>query len=284
MISADGKSKKTVVAPFFLVRDGAIVKSDQKARIEIDLNLTLHYFAKNLRRCAWRTEKLVNPNPFMPLNCRPLRRRNRPGFTLVEMLVVMTIMGLITAQTLPALTNMMAAGATNRAISEVSNTIEVARGYCMSRHTYVRLALAQVNSTLVVLAIAPRSGVLDADSASDMADPTKWVVMSNPLLIENLALNTALGAAADDVPTDSNISTFSRKAGRLDAVSFNAFIQINPSGEMGIMSTESSRYIKIGFSRPSPQNDKNPFVIRVSGANGSISILRAGSGLPTGAL
>ena len=202
----------------------------------------------------------------------------------MELLVVMAIMGLLTAQTLPALTNMMAAGATNKAISEVSSAIESARGYCMSRHTYVRLALAQVDSTLVVLVIAPTSGVLDADSASDMADPAKWVVVSKPLLIENLALNTTLGAASDDLPTNSDISTFSRKAGRLDAVNFNAFIQINPSGEMGIMSTESSRYIKIGFSRPAPQNDKNPFVIRVSGANGSISVLRAGSGLQTGVL
>jgi hypothetical protein len=60
----------------------------------------------------------------------------------------------------------------------------------------------------------------------------------------------------------------------VSGLTFTAFVQFDPSGEARVNTTELARNIKIGLDKPAPQGGKNPFILRLSGMNGTIVVIR----------
>ena len=215
------------------------------------------------------------------------------GFSLVELLTVMSIIALLASFSVPAMQSLFRSGAVNQAASDLSGTFECARSYAMSQNTYVRVGLACVPvgstasvPTLVVIVISSVDGSLTYGSASDMADNTRWKPLTRPLILGNVWTYKDLNATNapdtrnDSLPSGTDIPAFSRPAGRMGAVTFNSIVQFSPSGEAQVLQAESARYIKIGLDQPrqpnAPENarNENPFVLRLAGMNGRIDILR----------
>jgi prepilin-type N-terminal cleavage/methylation domain-containing protein len=65
------------------------------------------------------------------------RRAN--GFTLIEMLTVIVIIGVVLAITIPAVTNLMKSGGLNSATREVSNTLSLARQLAITKRVFARV-------------------------------------------------------------------------------------------------------------------------------------------------
>ena len=200
---------------------------------------------------------------------------------MIELLTVISIMMVIASLTAPALQSMKGAAGVDKAIGDLSGIVERARVYAMANNTYVRVAFGEVATTpdspspsTVVITLYPVDGTLDADSATDMADTSKWRSLDRALIINNLQINDDLGQSTDDKPSGSDIGNLQRRVGNLGIVSFKSFIQCNSGGETRVIKGEPSRYIKICLDAPSAQGSKNPFVLRLSGINGNINILR----------
>lgn len=210
-----------------------------------------------------------------------IKSKGSRAFSLAELLVVIGIMAVLTMLAGPAVSSMSGAGSVNKVIGDLSGAVQQARIQAISQHTYVRVALGQVSASgvrvrpsLVVLVIYSADGTLDAEGAADMSDMNKWPAVARALILENYTVNDSLGALDDSKPSESNIASFQRPIGAMGQVTFNSFIQFNPSGEARVVKAEPSHFIKIGVDRPAPQDGKNPFVLRLSGINGSINILR----------
>jgi prepilin-type N-terminal cleavage/methylation domain-containing protein len=71
-------------------------------------------------------------------------KASRAGFSLAELLVVITIVALLSVATGPAISALTSSGSASQNISQLSGLVEQAREYAVSQNTYVWVAL---NST-----------------------------------------------------------------------------------------------------------------------------------------
>ena len=68
-----------------------------------------------------------------------METRGTSGFTLLEMLTVIVIIGIILAIGIPAFTNLMKSGGLGAAARQVSNTLTLARQYAITQRANVRV-------------------------------------------------------------------------------------------------------------------------------------------------
>jgi prepilin-type N-terminal cleavage/methylation domain-containing protein len=239
-------------------------------------------------------ERSVSPL-FFTQNHRP--RKSLSGFTLVELLTVVAIVLILSAASNWAIQSLSSAGTVDRAISDLSESIDFARTYALANHTYVRAVFAQVPATsarpaptTLVILISPVSGELDAaNDTLNMADPSKWPTVAHPIMLSNLLMNGALNATEPDTTQDaipnqsdmvSTTASFTRKVGTISPdPTFSSCVQVSPAGEIQVLQGTPVRFIKMAFDKPTPQNGVNPFIVRVSGINGSVNILRKENGI-----
>lgn len=217
----------------------------------------------------------------------------RAAFSLIELLTVIAIMSALAAVSVPAIQALKSSGGINKAIVESSQTLEYARVYAMSSHTYVRVGIGQSGVTgssampsTVLVVIYSVDGTLDADTVSGMTDTSKWRRLVKPVILDNLMTSSSLNVDMElnsteyTSPDKTDIpSPVPFRVGGIGMVSCYSFIQFNPNGEARVVRGEPARFIDFAVDKPKPQNGRNPFVLRVSGLSGNISILRKGEGI-----
>lgn len=230
-----------------------------------------------------------------PLQNPPWQRRRPVGFSLIELLAVMAIIVTLSAVSVPALQSVKGGSSINKAVSDLSSTLELARTHAMANRTYVRVLLSETpagGGQMLPQVIAQPIYSANGASAGDMADASQWPALGKPLVLENLQVfdtlegNSPVDTSADVTPMGGNVQgTFmtpvSRQAGGKGLRSFTGVIQFSPTGEARVSFDEPARHIKIALDQPGAGNaneglKKNPFILRLSGINGSIRILRAG--------
>ncbi|XHR26704.1 MAG: Tfp pilus assembly protein FimT/FimU [Chthoniobacteraceae bacterium] len=214
------------------------------------------------------------------------------AFTLVELLSVIAVITMMTVASAPVIQSLTGSSSASKTIEDLSGAYEMARIYAMTHHTYTRVGIARVSSdssvmqpTLVVATIYSVDGSLTNDDATSMADDTKWRLTGNVRGFGNFWLYDSLqgatpSTAGDSKPSDTDIDSFSRFAGRAGVRSFGCIVQFNPAGEARVLKSEPARYIKIGVdqplnpSTPDTPRSRNPFILRLSGINGSVNVIR----------
>ena len=91
---------------------------------------------------------------FVARSAVPGWHRCNVAFTLVEMLVVITIVVILLALIAPAVTNLNSAGNLSRAAFDIAGSLDRARAYAMANNTYVWVGLAEQDAS-THLASAP---------------------------------------------------------------------------------------------------------------------------------
>lgn len=229
------------------------------------------------------------PQPF------PRQPRRPTAFSLVELLAVMAIIVALSAVSVPAIQSVKGGSTVNKAVADLSSTLELARTHAMANRTYVRVLLAETPASgsqllpqLVALPIYSANG----SASGDMAQPSEWPALSKPLVMDDLKVFDSMQGSApvnttsDVTPMGSNVlgtvmAPVSRQVGARGTLSFTGVIQFSPAGEARVSFDEPARHIKIAVDQPTAGNTvegrkKNPFILRLSGMNGSIRVLRAG--------
>jgi prepilin-type N-terminal cleavage/methylation domain-containing protein len=224
----------------------------------------------------------------------PLQNRSpdylapKKGFTLIEILVVLAIIAVLATVSGPAIQMLDGAGSVNKASSDVSSVLDLARAYAMTNHTYVRVAFSQIpgasnSPTLVIMPIYSADGTLLQDSSGDMANASLWPAVIPPLAIQNFMINDGLNASSPDTTADvtpsgmnasgTPIPSFSRPVpGSSTVPIFDMFVEFNPTGEACVIDGTPTHYIKIGIQKMTQL--RNPVILRLSGLNGYVTVLR----------
>jgi prepilin-type N-terminal cleavage/methylation domain-containing protein len=231
---------------------------------------------------------------YPPQNFFRQHRRNA-AFSLIELLAVMAIVVALSAVSVPAIQSVKGGSTVNKAMADLSSTLELARTHAMANRTYVRVLLAEVPASgnrilpqLIALPIYAANGT----SAGDMTLVADWPALSKPLVLDDLKVfDTLNGSApvntsADVTPMGNNVqgakmANVLRQVPGRGGVTFSGVIQFAPTGEARVSFEEPARHIKLAIDQPQSGNavegrKKNPFILRLSGMNGSIRILRAG--------
>jgi len=86
------------------------------------------------------------PSPFASSAPHFARRKVcRRGFSLLELLAVMTLIGLLTAMVIPSMGSLGSAQGLTRATGDISDILKQARTYAMANNTYVYVGICEVD-------------------------------------------------------------------------------------------------------------------------------------------
>lgn len=207
----------------------------------------------------------------------------------------MAIIVTLSAVSVPALQSIRGGSTVNKAVADLSSTLEMARAYAMANRTYVRILLGNApaaNGQVLPVLVAQPIFSANGSTSGDMTDTSAWPALSRPLVLQNLRIFDSLQGSQpidtrnDVTPFGSNVlgavmSPLKRSISGLGPTDFTGVIQFSPIGEARVSFEEPARYIKIAIDQPAGSNassamGKNPFILRLSGINGSIRVLRDG--------
>ena len=200
------------------------------------------------------------------------------AFTLVELLVVISIIAALSVIVIPAVSSMSAADDVNQAAARIENVLSEAVSFAKANNTYVRLGFYEskplasnptaVDNEITLLLIYSASGRSD----TDVENQAEWPMLTKAITFRGVSLDSSLGISTDSVLTTTSFASFSRSiAGQ--TLAFNKQIQFDPSGTARVESNTVSRAIKIGLA--SRQQTANSAVVRLSGVSGQVTLLRA---------
>ncbi len=189
-------------------------------------------------------------------------------------------MGLLVAISIPLIQGIAGSGAVNQASDTLWGAFESARVYAMANHTYARVAVSQIttasgHSALALISIYS----IDGTNTNPMSVSTDWPNLNRPQIINNFVTNDNLNSttpntAQDQLPSQSTIGTMTQTINGQGAIEFTFFVEFNPAGEASINEQGPAHYIKIGIDEAAPRSGRNPFILRLSGTNGTLTLLR----------
>ena len=160
------------------------------------------------------------------------------GFTLIEMLTVLVIMGIMLGIGIPAVTNLMKSGGLSAATRQVSNTLSQARQYAITQRVYARVvfaygAPASTNPQDMLYRTYAVMTNPDRTVLANWTYATKWEYLPTGVVFLNNAANLTAGGlgALDDL---SSLNSQSGVPFPIPGTPNNqgtlAYIEFNPTG------------------------------------------------------
>lgn len=179
----------------------------------------------------------------------PCRGRRRAGFTLLEMLVVMSIILILIALLVPAMGSLKGAGNVTKAAYDIKGILDQARAYAMANNTFVFVGIAEVDSakdasanpqvatadpaiggTIAVAFVASKDGTRGYDVSSSSLPNPAWSTTTNLVAIGKLQRfeNLHLAPLPSTIPnsggtTRPSVSSANYQIGNIACASVTAF-------------------------------------------------------------
>ncbi len=225
------------------------------------------------------------------------RGRSSRGFTLVELLAALAVVLVLSAASSWAFQSLAKAGAVDRGVSDLSESVDVARTYALANHTYVRMVFAPVPATsnrlfpatLVLLISAREWRARSGQRSGQHGQPVEVAGHRPPGAAEQSAdeqhAQHRFARYHPGLDADSIRHGFQQRAflaQRRKHVAHPLFFRLradDPAGEIQVLQGTPVRFIKMAFDQPAPQNGINPFIVRVSGISGAVGIFRKENGI-----
>ncbi len=232
-------------------------------------------------------------------------RATRIGFSLIELLVVVALIGILTALLVPALGSIKGAGALSKASSDLAGVFEQARAYAMAQNTYVYVGVQEVDAVsptstdgigrVAVAAVASKSGQRPANSSAETVAISKVLLLDGAHITNvaslgsagNMQRPVAAGGPAVDLGQSAAATNY-QFAWPLGAVAgsarykFSKAVEFDPQGVVRVPTTNSyaqvlQPYIEIGLVTArgnSATTSSNQAVIQINGITGAARIFR----------
>ena len=223
------------------------------------------------------------------------------GFTLVELLVVIAIIVLLSVLAMPAISSLVASGNMTRNVSELSDTLELARQYATANNTYVWVAFYSSTGTnglnsLSVAVLASNDGT-DPASASSSWATYNYGAVPNPqislvskivtlqqisvlgagrLSVGSLPATPAVSDPANSLATLQTGNFFTMTLpGTTTSIAFTQAIEFQPSGQVRNGSSPINVIdLDIQPQKGTVNDTKNLAVLRINGLTGQTVVYR----------
>lgn len=161
--------------------------------------------------------------------------RHRRGFSLIELLSVVALIGILATATIPALGNMAASSRRTKYLTDLSTLFEGARQYAVSKNTYVWVAFSENaanGSPLYACVVASRTGLAQGYGPEDLWAARTFDVSNNAELVPVTRVVTLGDFGLTPAPAGALAVTAKFKV-RIGAkeVDLSRSVQFSPSGE-----------------------------------------------------
>jgi prepilin-type N-terminal cleavage/methylation domain-containing protein len=222
-----------------------------------------------------------------------IRFQSRKGFSLIELLTVITITIILTSLCIPELSGLVRASRIDEAVTNCTSALERARQYAVANNTYTWVAFYQDTTdptgNKVYLATLASTDGTDPTNGFTVAGPvpaSDYILVSKITAFPQMAIEKAGANSWSGLPTitpapsslASNVVSFNLNVPPKGAVeTFNQVLQFSPAGEARISSGIVS-LIEMGLSPVRGANNaldtKNVAVIRLAGTTGQATLYR----------
>lgn len=221
--------------------------------------------------------------------------RPRAGFSLVEVLAVLALVGVLAVLSAPALASLSASGKVNQSLAELAGLLAEARQLAVARNTYVWVAFrptvsAEGDDELAVAVLASKDGT-DPNPWSDYGTvPGDGIdLVSRLRVFRQIKLKEAGSFTADDVPAlagapkanashslaDQTAVFRIREPGSSGPVPFTRAVQFTPTGAArNLASPIDLVEFNLQAARSAHDQSGQVAVFRISGLTGQTQLYR----------